>query len=248
MNDFGVKGTSGVNPPVVTEQTTTVGASSPPVGDSGVADVDKVSKKDVAIGDSRSVRFGDITVALNDAAQLEFVLWQAMSVIVKSRLDSFLENMKDNVATMREGMNAAYEQADSIREQGNMMLGGAIAGGLMTIGGAGVSMAGAGASMKSAMSNGKFQLGQFQSSMQKWGGISQATNSVGTIADGGMKYAATGEQASAAEEKSESDMEMTLAQNIRESGKSDQEFIKTLLATLGQMSDSGHQARSKVVG
>ena len=183
-----------------------------------------------------------------DAKMLEFLIFDALASIIKSKLDDFVEDMRDNIKGIRESLNLAKDQADEIRLQGGLQFGAALASGGMSIAAGAVSIAGAGFSMKSAMAGGKFQLGKFQANQMRWQAISQATSSVGSMADGGFKYGATSREAEATRLRAESSTESALAQNARDSGKASDEFLKQAMSMLKEILDSQHQARSKIIG
>lgn len=217
----------------------------------GAADVDAVAidleKARKALKDG-TMSFGQIANSLRDASDLEFLLQEAMVLIVKSKLDEFERYMKDSIDESRVGMKYAQDQAADIRDSGAMALGAGIAGGIMSIASAGVSMAGAGHAMKSASTGEKFYLGKFQSVNQQWTGVSTATNSVGQISASGLKYVETESQADSELDKAQSSKEFDTASRVRDLAKSENDFIQQLIQMLMQLSDMGHQTRSKVVG
>ena len=181
--------------------------------------------------------------------ELEAAMFHAMLVIVKAKLDHFLDNMRDSLTSMREARDLSNLQADKIREQAAMQLAGAIAGGAISIAGSAVSIAG---SMKAAKAStgadGNMDAAKFQSVSQKWQGFGEATKSAGSMADSGMRYSGSLKEAEGAVAKSESDFMSSMSQTIRDAARSDEQFVQQALSTLKEMLDMQHQARSKVVG
>lgn len=219
-------------------------------GNSGADAIDSWGMFNDKPGQATSNLLSKVSSSLNDAdlKALEFLMFNAMIEIMKSKLDEFLTNMKDNIETIRQAKDKSFEQAASMRMQGLASMFSSIAGGVISIGAGAVSMVGAGMSFKSASSTGRFQLGKFQSEQMKWQGASQAVNSMGTMVEGGVRYSAVIMDAQGTEQHAESSKLSSMSQNMRDSGKADEEFFRSALATLKDMIDSSHQARSKIVG
>ena len=216
----------------------------------GSEEIDLLSFKNIKSSTLTGQSIGKLPSVLSnmDAKMLEFLIFDALASIIKSKLDDFVDDMRDNIEGVRESLNLAKTQADEIRLQGGLQFGAAMASGAMSIAAGAVSIAGAGHSMKAAMSGGKFQLGKFQANQMRWQAISQATTSVGSMADGGFKFGATSREAEATRLRAESSTESALAQNARDSGKSSDEFLKQAMSMLKEILDSQHQARSKIIG
>ena len=224
----------------------------PPV--SGDKEIDSVSKSLADIGkgivqDPNSLPGIHKALDQLSTANLEAAMFQAMLVIVKTKLDQFLANMRDSLETMREAKAMADLQAEKIRDQATAQLAGAIAGGSISIAGSATSIAGSMKAAKGATNaDGSMDTAKFQSSSQKWQGFSEATKSAGSMVDSGMKYTGALEEAEGATARSESDFLNSLSQTMRDAAKSDEQFIQQALSTLKEMLDVQHQARSKVVG
>ncbi|MCY4325790.1 MAG: hypothetical protein OXC81_07210 [Betaproteobacteria bacterium] len=182
-------------------------------------------------------------------ASLEAAMFRAMLVIVKSKLDQFLANMRDSLNTMLEAKEMADMQADKIREQASAQLAGAIAGGTISIAGSATSIAGSMKAAKGATgADGGMDTAKFQATSQKWQGFSEAIKSAGSMADSGMRYSGSLSEAEGAMARSESDFLNSLSQTMRDAARSDEQFVQQALSTLKEMLDVQHQARSKVVG
>lgn len=219
----------------------------PPSGESEINELGTLEKAQKALKDG-TYSFEQVANSLKDAGELEFLLVEAMIIIVKSKLDEFERNMKDSIDQSRLGMEFAKDQAEDIREAGGMALGAGIAGGIMSIAGAGVSAAGAGVSMKSSMSTGEFNMGKFQSTNQGWMGVSTATNSVGQISSSAMKYTESTKQADSEIDKSLSGKQLDASGRTKDLAKNENDFIQQLIQMIMQLGDMQHEARSKVIG
>ena len=227
-------------------------ANQPPV--SGDKEIDSISKTlaDVGKGIVQDPNaLPGIHAALDklSTGELEAAMFQAMLVMVKSKLDQFLGNMRDSMAAMREAKAMSELHADKIREQATAQLAGSLAGSSISIGASAVQIGGAAKSGKAATkADGSMDTAKFQASNQKWQGFGEATKSAGSMVESGMRYSGSLKEAEGAMAKSDSDFLNTLSQTMRDAAKSDEQFVQQALSTLKEMLDMQHQARSKVVG
>lgn len=194
------------------------------------------------------VDFSSLSNSVDGMNKLEFFLQQAMLLIARSKMEEFENNMKDNITESREAVIDAKDQATDIREEATYQMSGAIAGGIMSVAAASVSIAGSGMAMKSASAGGKFKLGAFQASSAKWSGVSQATNSAGTLVDGGMKFGAGESRADQSIDQASATKDQSIAGLARDTAQADQKFIDQLLQILMAIIDTGHEAKAKISG